>query len=274
MRALQTTAGAPQVGRTVAIVRDMRKQRLLQISVGALLLGAGVVRLAGGVETLRHDEQPQEARAQNDSRQSTPVIRLTGSNPSSPAAVAPLAPAPQGNTPAPLEPTLRLVSRTSGELALLDRQAPETFLTGMLPSPGDSRHDAQLNQRVVTASRSYIRDRTDLLREMMVSYIETEGTYDFSGDLERLRAIDQAYRDAVADLDARLPGVSQLPDVLGSTALPLPAFAEEAERAARPEPEVTFTEPQTNDNPDINERGSEDHEQEHQNPPDGVAAVD
>jgi hypothetical protein len=241
----------------------MRK-RLVQVSIGGVLLAAGVFRFAGGVETLQKREGKSAATSRAEAQPpAAPVTRLVSPPVAAPSLATPAELMAEAEQPGPIDPTLRLVSRTTGEIALLDRQKPETFLTGMLPPPGDSRHDAKLNERVVAASRAYIRERTDLLREMMVSYVETEGTYDFTGDLERLRAVDQAYRDAVAELETQLPGVSQLPDVLGASALPLPAFAEEAQRAIHPEAEITFNEPPTDNtthNENTLEEGTDNHE--------------
>ena len=137
--------------------------------------------------------------------------------------------------PGEASPELRLVVRAGAELERLEKQQPAAFLEALVPPPERPGHDAQLAARVQASAGKYIAARTAALREMTVRYIEREGDYVFADDLRALDAIDESYRAEVADLVARVPQIQDLPDILGSTALPLPTFAREAAAGERVE---------------------------------------
>ncbi len=128
---------------------------------------------------------------------------------------------------------LTLVARTRAEVILLEKQQPEEFLAAVIPPEGHASFDAASAERARRHVRAYVQDRTEVLRSMSLAYVQSDGEYDFQADLDRLAEIDDEFRRDVADLKERLPQLEQIPEVLGSTALPLPTFAREAEQLAR-----------------------------------------
>ena len=131
-----------------------------------------------------------------------------------------------------------VIQQAKQELERLKVQQPLAFLSAFLPS--DDRLVPRSQVSAVTSARSasakYLDERSSLLQTMIANYIASDGTYDFQSDLDRLAENDAYFRNLMAPVAKVFPQIVDLPDVMGSTALPLPTFARApASEPAQPE---------------------------------------
>lgn len=130
------------------------------------------------------------------------------------------------------------IERAVAELENLEKQDQTAFLQlfDFLKESGE--YDAASVDTARRRTWEYILARSELIKIVLRSFIDSSTEYDHTEDLLELAQLENAYKREMMEIDTEIPGLAMIHEMLGGSSLQLPSFIQERTAGGGPSVDV------------------------------------